>query len=303
LPSKAVARLLVVLSANVGNFQSGKLGRQRKNTPRRPYDGGGKVAVLEVRVDLVKPAASFGVLALGLGLSGGAAAADMGIQTAAPPPAVASDWSGLYAGVNVAAAWQSASNWTYFNPNNGARFSLTNRDNWGVLGGVQGGYNWQSGAFIFGVEGDVSRASLSETRTVPTIGAGSFARMSAGSDWLGSARGRIGFAGWNNMLLYLTGGPASANIEDKGHMTRFIGAAEYVADADSTTIRPGWVAGGGAEWMVGPQVTARLEYLYYDLNNNPRLAGPITPGIFIPVSFAWTNYRVQVVRAGLNYKF
>ena len=131
MPSKAVARLLVVLSANVGNFQSGKLGRQRKNTPRRPHDGGGKVAVLEVRVDLVKPAASFGVLALGLGLSGGAAAADMGIQTAAPLPAVASDWSGLYAGVNVAAAWQSASNWTYFNPNNGARFSLTNRDNWG----------------------------------------------------------------------------------------------------------------------------------------------------------------------------
>jgi outer membrane immunogenic protein len=126
---------------------------------------------------------------------------------------VASDWSGLYAGVDVGATWQSASNWTYFNPNNGARFSLTNRDNWGVLGGVQGGYNWQSGALIFGVEGDASRASLSETRTVPTIGAGSFAQMSAGSDWLGSARGRVGFAGWNNMLFYLTGGPASANIE------------------------------------------------------------------------------------------
>ena len=51
--------------------------------------------------------------------------------------------------------------------------------------------------------------------------------MSAGSDWRGSARGRVGFASWNNMLFYLTGGPASANIEDKGHMTRFIGAAEY----------------------------------------------------------------------------
>ena len=99
----------------------------------------------------MKPAASFGVLAVGLGLSGGAAAADMGIQTAPPPPAVASDWSGLYAGVNVAAAWQSASNWTYFNPNNGARFSLTNRDIGGVLGGVQGGYNWQSGALFSGL--------------------------------------------------------------------------------------------------------------------------------------------------------
>ena len=52
-----------------------------------------------------------------------------------------------------------------------------------------------------------------------------------------------------------------------------------------------------------PAGYGKARYLYYDLNNNPRLAGPITPGIFIPVSFAWTNYRVQVVRAGLNYKF
>jgi outer membrane immunogenic protein len=250
----------------------------------------------------VKSAAFLVALALGVGISGSAAAADIGVQTG-PSLTVANAWGGLYAGVSLGGAWQSAPSWTYFNPNNGARFSLTGPGDWGALGGVQGGYNWQSGALVLGVEGDISRTSFGQTRTVPTIGAGSFARMSAADYWLGSLRGRVGFAGWNNILFYFTGGVASANIEDDGHMTRFIGAAEYVADADSTTIRPGWVVGGGAEWMVDPHLTVRLEYLRYELNNNPSLSGPISPGIFIPVRFAWTNYGAEIVRAGLNYKF
>ena len=117
----------------------------------------------------MKTTASLGVLALGIGLSASAAAADIGIQTEPPSPAVANAWSGPYVGVNLGGAWQSAPSWTYFNPNNGFSFSLTSPGNWGVLGGVQGGYNWQSGALILGVEGDVSRTSLSQTRTAPTM--------------------------------------------------------------------------------------------------------------------------------------
>ena len=70
--------------------------------------------------------------------------------------------------------------------------------------------------------------------------------MSAADDWLGSLRGRVGFGGWNNTLIYVAGGLASANIEDIGHMTRFIGAAEYVADASSTTI------GRAGSWAAAP---------------------------------------------------
>jgi outer membrane immunogenic protein len=252
---------------------------------------------------IVNPIASLAVLALGTGLSEIAAAADAGIPIGPPSQVTANNWSGLYLGVNLGGAWQSAPNWTYFNPNNGARFSLTGRSDWGAVGGLQGGYNWQSGALILGVEGDISRTSLSQTRTVPTIGPGSFARMIAADDWLASVRGRVGFVGWNNTLFYLAGGVSSSSIEDKGHMTRFIGAAEYVADAGSITIGAGWVVGGGAEWMVDPHVVVRLEYLYYDLDNNPSLTGPISPGNFLPVTFTWSNDHVRVVRAGLSYKF
>ena len=40
--------------------------------------------------------------------------------------------------------------------------------------------------------------------------------MSAADDWLASVRGRVGFVGWNNTLFYVSGGVASASIEDKG---------------------------------------------------------------------------------------
>ena len=108
----------------------------------------------------MKPTAPLGVVALGIGFGGSAAAADIGIQTEPPSPAVANNWSGPYLGVNLGGAWQSAPSWTYFNPNNGARFSLSSPGNWGVLGGVQGGYDWQSARW-FSASRAMSRGRLS----------------------------------------------------------------------------------------------------------------------------------------------
>jgi hypothetical protein len=54
--------------------------------------------------------------------------------------------------------------------------------------------------------------------------------------------------------------------------------------------------------MIDPHVILGLEYLYYGLDN-VALTGPISPGSFLPVTFTWSNYSVQVVRASLSYKF
>ncbi len=32
--------------------------------------------------------------------------------------------------------------------------------------------------------------------------------------------------------------------------------------------RTGWTAGGGVEWMFAPHWSAKLEYLYFDLDSN-----------------------------------
>jgi outer membrane immunogenic protein len=242
---------------------------------------------------------SLAALTLGVGLTEIAAAAVM----VAPASAFTNNWSGGYIGAHLGGAWQSGSDWTYFNPNNGASFSLTPGGKLGAAGGLQGGYNWQlAPRWLLGVEADISWISLAQTRTVPTIGPGSFATMSATDHWLASVRGRVGFIGWSKTLFYATGGPAWANTEYNGHMTRIIRASTFIADAASSTTKSGWAMGGGAEWMIGMHVMLSLEYLYYRLDN-VTLTGPISPGSFLPVTFTWSNYNLQIVRAGLSYKF
>ena len=61
---------------------------------------------------------------------------------AAPPY----NWSGFYVGVNFGGGW---SNRSLNIPGNNLYGGLTE-----FIGGVQGGYNFQSGHFLFGVEGD-----------------------------------------------------------------------------------------------------------------------------------------------------
>src|SRR5258708_37166727 len=90
---------------------------------------------------------SLAALALGVGLNQIAAAA----VTAAPVAAITNNWSGVYVGAHVGGAWQSAPDWTYFNPNNGATFSFTQSGNLGAARRLHGRYNWQlARSWLFG---------------------------------------------------------------------------------------------------------------------------------------------------------
>ena len=71
---------------------------------------------------------------------------------AAPPY----NWSGFYVGVNFGGGWSSGS----LNiPGNNLYGGLTE-----FIGGVQAGYNFQAGHFLFGVEGDFDWAELCSSR-------------------------------------------------------------------------------------------------------------------------------------------
>jgi outer membrane immunogenic protein len=73
----------------------------------------------------------------------------------------------------------------------------------GLIGG-QLGYRWQTGGFVFGLEGQGDWADLSSSR-VSLINAGFTTRTRV--DGLGLFTGQIGY-GWNATLLYLKGGAA-----------------------------------------------------------------------------------------------
>src|SRR5271169_6487824 len=70
----------------------------------------------------------------------------------APVAAPPYNWSGFYVGANLGGAWTSGS----LNIPGANLYSGTSE----FIGGVQGGYNIQSGPFLIGVEGDFDWASF-----------------------------------------------------------------------------------------------------------------------------------------------
>jgi opacity protein-like surface antigen len=109
-----------------------------------------------------------------------ARAADMLVK--APPlptEPLPYNWSGLYMGVNFGGAWTNGS----LNiPDNNFYGGLTE-----FIGGVQAGYNIQSGHLLFGVEGQFDGATFDYPALLaPTLG-------SVSQHWIGTVAGRAGF--------------------------------------------------------------------------------------------------------------
>jgi outer membrane immunogenic protein len=191
--------------------------------------------------------------ALMLGLAQSVFAADFAV-TAAPAPSSVSSWTGFYIGAHGGAAWQSTPQFTFFDPNAPGdgimplqNLSGAGKPGLGGLGGLQAGYNWQfAPAWVVGVEGDLSWASLADNRSAPAltptgVAFGAIA-MSANTKWLASVRGKFGFVGWNT-LWYVTGGGAWANTEYTGNTANTAGT--HQANVSFNQTGSGWVLGGG----------------------------------------------------------
>src|SRR3981081_3653507 len=85
-----------------------------------------------------------------------AQAADLPYGSRAPltannPPLI-SRWAGPYLGANLGWAWGSVEN------------NVTKPS--GFAGGVQAGFNWQTGPWVFGIEGDI-QATGAEDKFAP----------------------------------------------------------------------------------------------------------------------------------------
>ena len=71
----------------------------------------------------------------------------------------------------------------------------------GFIGGVTAGYNFQSGSWVFGVEGDIQAAGADDT----------FAPWKFSNPWFGTVRGRAGYT-VSNVLFYGTAGLAFGEL-------------------------------------------------------------------------------------------
>jgi outer membrane immunogenic protein len=187
--------------------------------------------------------------------------------------------------------------------------------NSGFIGGGQAGYNWQTGAFVLGVETDFDGTTLSRSRNLvgPTFWdpyVGAFDNLTLHTkvnlDWLGTTRGRVGFVATpdNRLLIYGTGGVAygggSANVNF------FDSATGAYWNGNTSASRVGWVVGAGVEYAWTNNWTIRGEYLYANLGSrnlttvgNPAAAFAF-PGVF---ANGHIDYNASIIRAAVNYKF
>ncbi len=191
-----------------------------------------------------------------------------------PYVAPAPGWSGFYVGLNAGYGW-GTTDW------NSSVTAGSNSPSGGLFGGTIG-FNGQSGAFVFGVEGDVAGNWM---RDANSIGTGICSAPGCGiqTSWFATARGRVGYA-FDRALFYATAGGAFGDVQ-------------MMANGGTATVdRTGWTAGVGLEYAILGPWSAKAEYLYADLGSAS--CGAATCGIDTTVTF-----KTNIIRLGVNYRF
>lgn len=250
---------------------------------------------------------------------------------AAPP---VYNWTGFYIGANAGGTWgQFGSNLGVdcnvpgFTPPNSFSYicntgfpgdaTLLSSAGYGTInasgftGGVQAGYNWQTGNIVAGIESDFGAFHLRGTRVVTgeliNGWPGTFFTLtnSASTDWLFTFRGRLGFTMAPNLLGYVTGGLAVTRI---GTSTSYSDNNSIVGPVSgsfsNSGTKLGYAIGGGAEHALPNNWSVKAEYLYLGFGN-VSAAGVITTtdGAYRQALSTLRDLTAHVARVGINRRF
>ena len=229
-------------------------------------------------------------------------AADLGARpiTKAPiaAPVALYNWSGFYIGGHVGGLFADK-DWTDVTVP-GFPIVLGNHSPSGVAGCGQVGFNWQTGAWVFGVEGQFSWTNADDEHAcVAPLGI-VLAVCRTEMNWVATAAGRIGYA-FNNVLLYAKGGGAWTD-EDF-----FIAPSALGTGLVATTVlanshtRSGWMVGGGIEWGFTPNWSAKIEYNFMDFGT--QRTAFVDPVPAFGTTLVDIDQQVHLVKAGINYRF
>ncbi len=277
--------------------------------------------------DPMKSALLAGIVALGF--VGAASAADLAVRT--PVYAPVFTWTGCYLGINGGWIGSDESYETSYGllpPANLAGLPLTqadfdplrrsfSSDESGGTAGGQFGCQLQWGAVVLGGEWDWNWSGLEEDDNalfgVTPIVSDPTPPWPARTehhhkqlDWFMTARARLGWAAWDRLLIYATGGVAVGAYDAFTNVRFFDDLGNSLTHTGGyREKRIGYTVGGGFEWAFANNWTAKAEFLYLDFGsfdfNSPRERFDTDT-----FTFAWHTHvdtSEYVARVGLNYLF
>jgi outer membrane immunogenic protein len=228
-------------------------------------------------------------------LSGAAAMADDGVL----------NWSGAYAGAIVDVNF---GNTHYALPGDLNDVLLQDRkDHTSLAAGGVAGFNRQSGATVFGIEGDITSGNGTSSVTACTKVDGCFTSAHDSfttlnhlkTDWSGRVRGRLGWTS-GPMLFYAAAGYSFADTKlslvglcfDPANPT-----VPMVFNFARSHTLSGFNLGAGVERAVSENVSVRAEYLYEDFGH----------AYYAGEAPEWNDRRISVrnsaVRVAVAYHF
>jgi outer membrane immunogenic protein len=267
--------------------------------------------------------------------AGLAQAADMPLKAPPPPPSPPPvfSWTGFYVGADVGGTWGSSTTSSPLANDPGCfvtilpcylpsivrdinNQSAQHQSSASVIGGVEAGYNLQLGYFVLGGETDISFyrlhgnsvASASFTGfPVPAGGTAPGYFNDVASDWLFTARGRLGFTPMTNLLVYGTGGVAVTRLRHQAQYNEgvFPGTSAGIESSTSSGNVTGAVYGGGLEWAWSDSWLVKAEYLHANFGSVTSAPSPvIVLGAASGSVFTHSaSLNADIVRFGVDYKF
>lgn len=241
------------------------------------------------------------------------------ITLAGSMPAMSQGWQGFYGGVSIGygkstqeteVEGRSSGTVLPYGFRDGRNTGATSTPS-GGMASVQMGYNWQTERALFGLEGDLSSASMKSDYVGPIQylnGAnvsGAYFRTHQEVKMLGSIRMRFGYTPSHRWLTYFTAGVAFADVDyasDMDYQNTPGPGYGFHLPASHSGIRAGYALGLGVEHAISRNISAKAEFIYYDISAKT-VVGKATPTeIANDFQYTW-NASAKVLRLGANFRF
>jgi outer membrane immunogenic protein len=196
--------------------------------------------------------------------------------SAAPRP---NSWTGAYLGAFIGSV-RSETEWS------DPFFGITSGpfDSSRTFGGINAGFNWQAGRWVYGFEGDAGFLNLTSSSN-----GGICLCLPAKTEisYLLTFRGRVGFLVTPETLVFATGGVAAAPMKFGNALLQTANAFEM-----------GPVVGAGVEVQLLKDWTVKSEYLFASFGSSEACGVVVC---FFPL---YSDYvRVHMLRFGFNRYF